>query len=75
MSSGFSSSGCASSQAKEGIENVGGSEFATGGTHSLGMSSSGKGTNQADLKSVNEDNTGGRGTMTIGTTQNTHMNA
>ena len=53
MSSGFSSSGASSNQAKEGTENVQGSEFSTGGTHSIGMSSSGTTTNQADAHCLN----------------------
>ena len=60
MSSGFSSSGSASNQAKEGVEDVGGSEFSTGGKHSPGMSSSGTINNQADSDCKNEDDVGGR---------------
>lgn len=60
MSSGFSSSGSASNQAKEGVEDVGGSEFSTGGNHSPGMSSSGTINNQADSDCKNEDDVGGR---------------
>lgn len=59
MSSGFSSSGSASNQAKEGVEDVEGSEFSTGGKHSLGMSSSGTANNQADSDCKNEDDVGG----------------
>lgn len=54
MSSGFSSSGSGSNQAKEGIEDVPASELATGGVHSTGMSSSGTTTNQADPAVRNE---------------------
>ena len=55
MSSGFSSSGSASNQAKEGTENIPGSEYSTGGVHSAGMSSSGSLNNQADSDCRTED--------------------
>ena len=51
---GFSSSGSTSNQAKEGTENIGGSEFSTGGKHSTGMSSSGSTSIQADIHSKSE---------------------
>ncbi|UJR34942.1 hypothetical protein I4U23_027720 [Adineta vaga] len=54
-SGGFSSSGSASNQAKEGKEDIGGSEFSTGGKHSIGMSSSGSTTNQVDIQTKKED--------------------
>ncbi|UJR34944.1 hypothetical protein I4U23_027722 [Adineta vaga] len=54
-SGGFSSSGSASNQAKEGTEDIRGSEFSTGGKHSVGMSSSGSTNNQADSHCKNED--------------------
>jgi hypothetical protein len=59
MSSGFSSSGSSSNQAKEGTEDIEGSEFATGGNYSPGMSSSGTVNNQADSDCKNEDDVGG----------------
>jgi hypothetical protein len=59
MSSGFSSSGSASNQAKEGTEDIQGSEFSTGGNYSPGMSSSGTLNNQADSHCKNEDDVGG----------------
>lgn len=62
MSGGFSSSGSASNQAKEGTEDIEGSEYSTGGIHSSGMSSSGTLTNQADSDCKNEDDVGGRHT-------------
>lgn len=55
MSSGFSSSGSNTNQAKAGTEDIQGSELSTGGSHSLGMSSSGATTNQADPRCLNED--------------------
>ncbi|CAF1120278.1 unnamed protein product [Adineta steineri] len=60
MSGGFSSSGSYSNQAKEGTEDIHGSEFSTGGNYSRGMSSSGSETNQADPQCINEDDVGGR---------------
>ena len=60
MSGGFSSSGSVSNQAEEGMENIGGSELSTGGAHSLGMSSSGTNTNQADNKCRTEDDVASR---------------
>jgi hypothetical protein len=62
MSSGFSSSGSASNQSKEGIEDIQGSSYSTGGKHSSGMSSSGATNNQADSDWKNEDNDGERRT-------------
>jgi len=58
MSSGFSSSGSASNQAKEGTEDIQGSELSTGGNYSPGMSSSGTVNNQADSDCKNEDDVG-----------------
>ncbi|CAF1007344.1 unnamed protein product [Adineta ricciae] len=51
---GFSSSGSASNQAKEGTENIEGNEFSTGGKYSTGMSSSGSTSVQADVYSKNK---------------------
>ena len=70
MSGGFSSSGATTNQAKEGVEDVRGSELSTGGTHSPGMSSSGSVNNQADSDCQNEDDVGQRNP--ISTTKTTH---
>ena len=69
MSSGFSSSGASSNQAKEGTENVQGSELSTGGAHSIGMSSSGTTTNQADAHCVNENDVQGSHVNVTSTTK------
>ncbi|CAF1393262.1 unnamed protein product [Adineta steineri] len=55
---GFSSSGCVSNQGKEGIEDIQGNEYSTGGNHSFGMSSSGSINNQAHLNCKNKDDIG-----------------
>ena len=73
MSSGFSSSGSASNQAKEGIEDIKGSEFSTGGKHSSGMSSSGTTNNQADSDCKNEDDVVGQHTISTDTTKVTQL--
>jgi hypothetical protein len=73
MSSGFSSSGSASNQAKEGIEDIKGSEFSTGGKHSSGMSSSGSANNQADSDCKNEDDVSGRHAISTDATKTTHL--
>jgi hypothetical protein len=67
-SGGFSSSGAASNQAKEGTEDIQGSEFSTGGNYTTGMSSSGSANNQADCK-----NGGRQHTIPTNTTNNTPL--
>lgn len=71
MSGGFSSSGSASNQAKEGVEDIEGSEYSTGGTYSPGMSSSGTTNNQADSDCKDEDDVGGKRTNTTNVTNTT----
>ena len=71
MSSGFSSSGSASNQAKEGTENIQGSEYSTGGVRSVGMSSSGSLNNQADSDCRTEDDVGQRSIPSTGSVTTT----